>query len=336
MKRMINRKILLIIFLFFFYNYAAAKNITKIYESNYVPASKLLLAVEPIMPGKVKTSVYDDKIILNGPENSVESVMSTLMALDVPQEMWQVNVYVGYKPDGFSGTTSYSTNDNNNSNRYVSVRTLNGAQAEVSISKAVREISSVSGYNTNYNSIKNQDDLNTENRAVLAGEIQETDNEIASQQKVIEDYENNNPGATVDNDATLSDYTDNLEILNNNRAVEQAKLSSYQDSLDNQQSQSNYASYGGSVNYNYINLPDALYVTPIKNGDLIKVKVVSVSSSTGVDSNYSSRSINTEVMAEPGEWTQIYGKSVDNDGTTYSTDTNTTSSNVWLKVEKAK
>lgn len=326
---------LVFILLFTLANTAYAETVTRVYEASYIAASQLLSIIRPVINSDIKTSSYDNKIILNGQKSQVDSVISTLKELDVPKSQWQVTLYVGYEPDGARGGTTYSTKDLNSSS-YMSVKTLNGAKAEISISKTVKDVSSVSGFNTNSTSFENQEDTNADNRADLAGQIQTIENNISNQQEQIDEYEDANPSATVDNDEILKGYYDALQGFEQSKNVDEVKLSSYNSSLNNVQSQSSYNSSGGSINYNYINLPEVLYVTPTQRGTLVNVKVVSVNSDMGLNSSFQSRSINTEVVTEPGQWTQIYGKDISRSQNTYSTETNSSSSNIWVKVDKVK
>jgi hypothetical protein len=326
---------LVFILLFTLANTVHAETVTRVYEASYIAASQLLSIIKPVINSDIKTSSYDNKIIVNGPKSQVDSVMSTLKELDVPKSQWQVTLYVGYEPDGARGGTTYSTKDLSSSS-YMSVKTLNGAKAEISISKTVKDVSGVSGFNTNSTSFENQEDTSADNRADLAGQIQTIENNISNQQEQIDEYEDANPSATVDNDEILKGYYDALQGLEQSKNVDEVKLSSYNSSLNNVQSQSSYNSSGGSINYNYINLPEVLYVTPTQRGTLVNVKVVSVNSDMGLSSSFQSRSINTEVVTEPGQWTQIYGKDISRSQNTYSTETNSSSSNIWVKVDKVK
>ncbi|MBT6206614.1 MAG: hypothetical protein HOI53_01180 [Francisellaceae bacterium] len=315
---------------------AIAKDITEVYDANYVSAEKLVEVIQPFIVSGLKVATYDGKIIISGNDVQVKSLLETIEKLDIQKTLWQIQTYIGYKPLNNNDSKTYSTGRVSDSNRLISVKAMDGTRVEISTSKVVKETSSVSGYNTESNSIDYQDDTSAVNRATLVGTIQNLDNQISAGQTVIDDYIELHPTATKSNDVTLNGYYTNIENLENNKTVDESTLDSYQESLTNIGKESNYDSSGGAVDYQLISLPEHLYITPIKRGALVKLVVKSSTSEMSVNSDINTRSINTTVLVEPGTWSQIYGKEVNVDSISYSTNSPATSSNVWVKVESVR
>ena len=62
---------------------AIAKDITEVYDANYVSAEKLVEVIQPFIVSGLKVATYDGKIIISGNDVQVKSLLETIEKLDI-------------------------------------------------------------------------------------------------------------------------------------------------------------------------------------------------------------------------------------------------------------
>ncbi|KTD56489.1 secretin N-terminal domain-containing protein [Legionella shakespearei] len=127
-------------------NAFAQDMITKVIQLNYVPASKVIQLIQPMMNSGERISGTGQTLVVNVSPDTLTMIRDVLHKIDVPPVTFNISVFQG-DPNWLSSQNNndviYSTNPQWQVQRSQSVRVLSGESAFVSTAQQIPIVSAV-------------------------------------------------------------------------------------------------------------------------------------------------------------------------------------------------